>query len=297
MMYNSITLILAPYHCGRRNIGPGAGPHYVMQAGLQSELSGFGIPIDIADVQPVDEFDGEIAQMFEISRRISNLVSQARSKKAFPVILAGNCSYSVGVASGLSAAGLPGADMGCVWFDAHDDIHTPDTISSGYGDSMALSLLAGSCFKRMLQSVPGYEPLSFKNFIHVGMRDVTDEERELIRLAGLDVIWGDTENKVDFCKELSGKFKKRDLGSAMIHVDLDCLDSSVGMANKLATPGGLLADDLVGCLQQVASHTRPQSLTFASFDPSFEGAQNIAATAIQGAKALLAEVLTPQNES
>lgn len=292
-MYDSIALILAPYHCGRRNVGPGAGPQYIIQAGLQSELSTFGIPVEIAEVEHVDDFDGEIAQMFEISHRISNLVSQARSKNAFPVILAGNCSYSVGVASGLSAAGLPGAEMGCIWFDAHDDIHTPDTISSGYGDSMALSLLAASCFKKMLQSVPGYEPLSYKNFIHVGMRDVTDAERELVRLAELDVIWGDTEKKVDFCKELSGKFEKRDLGSAMIHVDLDCLDSSVGMANKLASPGGLLAEELVGCLQQVASHTRPQSLTFASFDPSFEGAENIAAAAIKSAKVFLVGVLTP----
>ena len=266
-----------------------------MQAGLESELSTFGIPVEVAEVEHVDDFDGEIAQMFEISRRISKLVSQARRKKAFPIILAGNCSYSVGVASGLSAAGLPGPDMGCIWFDAHDDIHTPDTITSGYGDSMALSLLAGSCFKKILQSVPGYEALNHKNFIHIGMRDVTDAERELVRLAELDVIWGDVENKVDFCKELSEKFKERDLGSAMIHVDLDCLDSSVGMANKLATPGGLLADDLVGCLQQVASHTQPQSLTFASFDPAFEGAENIAAVAIKSAKVFLSGVLTSGN--
>lgn len=292
-MYDSIALILAPYHCGRRNVGPGAGPQYIMHAGLESELNTFGIPVAVTEIDHVDDFDGEIAQMFEISRRIFKLVSQARNKNAFPVILAGNCSYSVGVASGLSAAGLPGADMGCVWFDAHDDIHTPDTITSGYGDSMALSLLAGSCFKKMLRSVPGYEPLNYNNFIHVGMRDVTDEERELVRLAELDVIWGDAENKVDFSTALSEKFDKRDLGSAMVHVDLDCLDSSVGMANKLATPGGLLADELVDCLQQVASHTRPQSLTFASFDPSFEGAENIAAAAIRSAKVFLAGLLTP----
>lgn len=34
-------------------------------------------------------------------------------------------------------------------------------------------------------------------------------------------------------------------------MDLDCLDTGIGMANEYAAPGGLRADDLRGCLEVV----------------------------------------------
>jgi arginase len=305
-MYKSISIILSPFHCGRHKVGPGLGPDYLLTRGLETELKALNIPISVSKVQAdaVLEKDGEIAQSYETFRQVSTLVSAARQNSAFPVILSGNCSTSVGVAAGLchnttttdtsvvEKGGARNSSLGCVWFDAHDDIHTPDTLTSGYGDSMALSLLSGSCFKRMLQSVPGYQPLDLSNFIHVGMRDVDDQERELVRLSGLDVIWGGADKTADFGKALSERLQRKRLGSTMVHVDLDSLDSSIGKANKFATPGGLLADDLASCLNGVATHAKPESLTLASFDPSFEGADAIADVAIQATKKFLVSILS-----
>lgn len=297
-MYNSISLILSPFHAGCHNVGPGRGPNYILSRGLQSELtSSCNLPVTVSEVEPVDDKDGEIAQTFEIFRRVAALVSSAKQNGAFPVVLTGNCSVSVGVAAGLLRAadgggGSAAADLGCVWFDAHDDIHTPDTITSGYGDSMALSLLTGACYKRMLQSVPSYQPLDLRRFVHVGLRDVDEQERELVRAAGLDVIWGGDDKPADFGEALSARLQEKKLASTMVHVDLDSLDASVGHANKFATTGGLLVDDLTRCLSEVAAHTKPESLTLASFDPSFEGADGIADAAIKAAKSFLGAVLS-----
>ncbi|KAK2597386.1 hypothetical protein QQS21_006010 [Conoideocrella luteorostrata] len=290
--FKSLSLILSPYHCGTRANGPGAGPLFLQARGLIPVLKEFGLPIHEAEIEPVDELDGELARGFEILRRTSELVSQARRNRSFPIILSGNCTGAVGVAAGLTASGdISGQNLGCVWFDAHDDFHTPDTITSGYGDSMPIAILAGLCYKKLVQSVPGHEPLDLDNLVHVGMRDVTPDERRRVLDAGFDIIWGSTETKVDFGSRLGALLENRRLGKTMVHVDLDSLDASIGKANKLASYGGVLEEDLLRCLDHTAKLTDPLALTLASFDPGYEGAANVSEVAIRGVQVFLRNVL------
>jgi arginase len=69
----------------------------------------------------------------------------------------------------------------------------------------------------------------------------------------------------------------------MIHLDVDCLDTSVGIANEYASPGGLTVEQLSGCIDAARDAVRPVSLTIASFNPAFEGAGRISAAAIAAA--------------
>jgi len=293
----SLSVIVSPFHVGIRGSKTGAGPLFLQQHGLIPALEELGLPVRRVEVEPVDETEDEVARSFEVLRRTARVVAQERRAGSFPVVLSGDCSGAVGVAAGIIASGadvdggaVDGARLGCVWFDAHDDIHTPDTLTSGYGDSMPISLLAGRCYKRLLQTVPGHQPLSLDNLVHVGMRDVTDEERARVVDAGFDVIWGDAETKVDFKGELGRALQRKQLGPTMVHLDLDSLDLSLGKANRFGTAGGLLEDDITGCLDEVASRTEPVSLTIASFDPSYDGADNIARVAIRAAQTFLAAV-------
>lgn len=289
--FKSISLIISPFHCGARATGPGAGPLFLQSRGLVPVLKEFGLPVREFEIEAVDELDGELAKSFEIIRRTSKLVSQARQNESFPIVLSGNCSGAVGVAAGLSWKDIAGKDLGCVWFDAHDDFHTPDTITSGYGDSMPIAIMAGLCYKKLLQSVPGHQPIDLNNLVHVGMRDVTEEEKQRVVDAGFDIIWGSTEQKVDFESGLDKFLEKKSLKDTMVHVDLDSLDASIGMANKMATFGGLLEDDLTKCLESVVKYTNPVSLTLASFDPGYEGADKIADVGIKGVAVFLKALL------
>jgi arginase len=233
---------------------------------------------------PVDEFEGEIGRSFELIRRTSKAVSQAHSNASFPIVLAGNCSATVGVAAGSIASPdiLRGEKLGCVWFDAHDDYNTPDTVMSGYFDSQCIAMLAGECWKGLLGTVPGHSPMNLReSLIHVGMRDVNDLERQRVLEAGFDVVWGNVEEKVDFAKSLGGRLNQKKLGPTMVHLDVDSLDVSLGKANQFAVPGGLFEKDLEGCLNAILKKTRPVSLTVASFDPSLDKSENLAAITIK----------------
>jgi arginase family enzyme len=52
-----------------------------------------------------------------------------------PVVLSGDCTAAVAVAAGLQRRGV---DPAVVWFDAHGDLHTPESSASGYPGGMAL---------------------------------------------------------------------------------------------------------------------------------------------------------------
>lgn len=135
--------------------------------------------------------------------------------------------------------------------------------------------------KAMLETVPGHRSINLERLVHVGMRDVNHLERARVGEAGFDVIWGDTEKTVDFKAGLSTVLQRKQLRPTMVHFDVDSLDVSIGKANRFAAPGGLLEPDIVDCCREISTATEPVSLTVASFDPTYEGARNLAAVAIK----------------
>ena len=293
----SVSLVYSPYHVGLRDEGPGAGPGFLRSHGLAQSLRDMGVTVNELEIEPVDDFEGEIGRGFEILRRTSALVTQERDRGSFPIVLSGNCSATVGVAAGLSASrGLQRADLGCVWFDAHDDYNTPDTVMSGYFDSMGVAMLTGECWKGLLSTVPGHRPLNIEKIVHVGMRDVTPLERQRVVESGMEVVWGSTEERVAFADRLCESLMVKNLGltPTMIHIDLDCLDTSIGRANKFAAPGGLLGDDLLGCLRRMVSVVEPVSLTVASLDPSYDGAERFAELGIDAVRMLVKILVNEQ---
>lgn len=301
MPLQSISLIFSPYHVGLRDKGPGAGPTFLRSHGLVQALQSLGVVVHSLEIPPIDDdsdFQGEIGRSFEILRRTSELVAQARDRRSFPIVLSGNCCATVGVAGSIFAAvssdELDGRqnDVGCVWFDAHDDYNTPDTVVSGYFDSMGIAMLAGECWRALLADVPGHRPLDVGKMVHVGMRDVTDAERQRVVDAGLDVVWGNSEESVDFAARLGETLVRKRLGPTLVHVDLDCLDISVGQVNKFAAPGGLFEEDLSRCLERVVAFTEPLSLTVASFDPSYDSAEKIAKIAVEAVKGFVASLVS-----
>jgi arginase len=304
----SVSIISSPYHVGVHNQGPGKGPDFLRSHGLLEEIRKLGVTVYEVAIDPVDEFEGEIGRSFEILRRTSKLVTQERNRGSFPIVLAGNCVASIGVSAGLSASeGLQDEELACVFFDAHDDYNTPDTVVSGYFDSMAISMLMGECWKQLLSTVPGYKALNPNRLIHVGMRDVTELERQRVLDAGMEVVWGGEERPGDrfgqgfhlaLLARLDRLFRGDTLARggkqppSMIHVDLDCLDASLGKANKFAAPGGLDEQELLASLSNINLHTLPVALTVASFDPTYEGADKIAEIAVKAVVSLVHMLIT-----
>ncbi|KAM0253223.1 hypothetical protein ACHAP5_000697 [Fusarium lateritium] len=286
----SVTIISSPYHLGLRDVAVGDGPTALLKAGFVDAIRKQGVTVHQIELEPVDQLDGDISRVFELLRRISKTVTQVIQKGSFPIILAGNCLTTAGVQAGITTA--LGSVPACVWFDAHDDFNTPDVLTSGYLDSMSVAMMAGLCWKTLMGSIPGFKALDLtRDFVHCGMRDVTDLERSRVKEASFPVIWGNENKHVDFEVELSKVLQWKKLGETMVHLDLDALDISVGEVNKFSAPGGLLEEDLIKCLKMVPSKTKPVSLTVASFDPSFDKRGKIPPVAIKGVVSFIGSLI------
>jgi len=125
----SITLILSPYHVGHPSTGPGSGPSFLLSHNLLLALQSLGIPVHTASIpaSAISSAEGEIGRTFTLLRETSVFVSAARGSGSFPLVLAGNCCASVGVAAGVLLAdsssgkdfgdgreGKEAAELGCV---------------------------------------------------------------------------------------------------------------------------------------------------------------------------------------
>lgn len=273
-------MVLAPFHAGTRGDRIGNGPLRLLQKGLVDALRDDGADVGLVEIGPVDPRDGEIGRSFEVMRQVAVAVADARRRKRFPLVLAGNCNASVGTYAGLGDPGI-----GVVWFDAHPDFNTPDEATGGYFDGMGVAILAGRCWHRLAASVPGFRPLPLDRLLYCGLRDFEPGQREQVERHGIRAILGGT-TPVDFAWELDRALAGMP-GRALMHLDLDCLDTAVGRANDYAAPGGLGTGDLQNCLLRLGMQIVPAGMTIASFDPDQPGSNAIADAAIAAARAVV----------
>jgi len=286
MSAKSITIIFSPYHVGFRDHRVGNGPHHLRKFGVVEQLQRLNIEIRTDELAPVDEFEGEIGRSFELLRRTSTAVSEARAHGSFPLILSGNCMATVGVAAGLGIDGL-----NFLYFDAHDDLETPSTNTNGYLDAMGMAMLHGEAWHNLIATVPGFKPLPLDRLVYCGLRDVSDESRQRIEEMKLDVIWGDPGRKVDFAAELEKLLEASPMGQSHVHLDLDVLDDSLGKVNDYPSPGGLLESELISCMELTPKKLTPTSFTVCSFDPQAGDGDRIAGIAVRAISAFVVSLI------
>jgi arginase len=283
MAMTAATVILAPFHGGVRGDRVGTGPLRLMDMGLAQRIAAVA-DVNVLDLGEIPHCEGEVGRAFEVKRRVAKAVSEAVRVGRFPLVLAGNCNAEVGVFAGL---GSPDVDV--VWFDGHTDFYTPDDLSGGYFDSMGAAILTGQCWQRLAATVPGFRPLSPRRLLYCGSRNVEASLLERIAAEGARMIRGGEDRPREFAPALGGLLGAN-AASALIHLDVDCLDTSEGHANEYAVAGGLSGSDLLDCFDQILALSRPLALTVASFDPFQPGADRIGKIAMQAVERLIKEL-------
>lgn len=243
-----VHLICSPYDSGRRGERNGAGP-----AALRDALRGRAERVEEIELTG---YLAEISVAFGVARELSTRVRDCLARRAFPIVLSGNCCASLGTISGCGCA-----TTDVVWFDGHGEGMTPDTTSSGFLDGMGISVLTGRAWGTIAGSIPGFEPMQGKQIVLAGGHDCEPAELALLDDVGVErvrTVAGLNESKV-----LNGHV----LDGVYVHLDLDVLDSREAMANPWATPDGWKVDDLVEAVRIVKERRRIKAVGVASYDP------------------------------
>jgi len=256
-------LVEVPYFLGRRGEGLATGVPVLAET-LAAELGARRVSVDVAE-----KSWNEVGASMDVVRALARTVGDVVAAGDFPLVLAGVCSSSLGVAAGLDSP----PHLGVIWFDAHGDFNTPETTPTGFFDGMPLAMLTGSGWEGLRSSVPGLRPLDEANVVLVGARDLDPaEEERLERSAVCRVDAGEPlEPALDLLAER--------VREAYVHVDLDVLDPSEGQANRYPAPGGLTAADVAAGVAEVARRFTIRAAALTAYEPAYDTDATIPAAA------------------
>lgn len=273
-----VQLLVVPYDSGHRGARMGAGPERLLEAGLQRVLSGQGHRVNATLIElPAGAWSAEIGTGFELVRRVATAIAEAPNE--FPVVLSGNCITTLG-----AVAGSANSRSGVVWFDAHGDLNSPDTTTTGFLDGTALSTITGQSWRELALTVPGFTPVPDDRVALIGARDLDEAEKQVL-----------SQSRVTF---VGAEELRRELPSAIeslagrvdgvhVHIDLDVLDASVARANSYAVGGGLTIEDVEFALALIGSNMSIGGITLSAYDPAGDRDGRAAAAAIRLVSAAL----------
>jgi arginase len=148
----------------------------------------------------------------------------AAALPARPLVLGGCCCAHVGAVEGLAARH---GRLGIVWIDAHGDLNTPASSTSGNAWGMPLRMLldAGT--------------VATEDVALVGARNLDPPEEEFIAVAGLPTGSGGVESALD------------GVDAVYVALDLDVLDPGEGVVVFVPEPEGLTLAEVETLLRRI----------------------------------------------
>jgi arginase len=143
------------------------------------------------------------------------------------VVVGGDCGVAV---PAIAYAATLHPDMAVVWFDAHADLHSPESSPSGAFAGMALRAV----FEASPLSPDAAVPAA--RVVLAGAREFDDPEIDVVRASGLTHLGVD--DLADPAR-LADAVAATGAGSVYVHVDLDVLDPAAITGVSAAVPFGL----------------------------------------------------------
>jgi arginase len=268
-----IQLLAVPYDSGNRGARMGAGPEWLLDAGLEGVLRENGHTVHTRIAELTADWQAEIQTSFELMRMLSAAVREARQSGRFPIVLAGNCNTAVGTLAGLGAQ-----STGVAWFDAHGDFNTPETTRSGFLDGTAVAIITGRCWTQLAATIPEFSPIPDNRVCLIGTRDLDSLESALLDQSSVDIV--EPRQLRSSLPRVLEKIREH-VDSIYVHLDLDVLDSAVAAANSYSISGGLTLEDLDHALAQIAARFRIAGLTLSAYDPAVDTFGHAAQAAIR----------------
>ncbi len=291
-MNSGVTVIAVPYDSGQRGVRMGAGPLWFLDNGAADVLSKAGFDAGTSVVESPDEFRTEIATSFALNRIVAALVADASKRGNLPIVLSGNCGTAIGTVSGLNAAASARAadrapeDIGVIWFDAHGDLNTPESTTSGFLDGMSLATLTGRCWTALASSIPGFRPVPDEHVIIAGARDMDAAEISDLARSRIAVV---AAAPTAFVPPIASAQSDGSAATAVrasliealdrlrtrvdrvyLHIDLDVHDAGEARANSYAQRGGFGTESLLEAVRDIADRFTIAAASLTAYDPAFD---------------------------
>lgn len=140
----NISIICVPYQVDVARWGCANGPQAFLDHGLIQLLEAQGHTVSAPtwiELPKAERTRDSVTNLGRIAQRTAAAVRVALQKDdSFVLVLEGDCTHAVGAIGGLAQAQ---GNAGVVWFDAHGDLNTMETSTSGFLGGLPYAVALG----------------------------------------------------------------------------------------------------------------------------------------------------------
>jgi arginase len=241
----NIRLIGVPLDLGQSRRGVDMGPSALRIANLAPRLADLGHTIEQRGNLEIPDRDSLPAHgaldllppIAEVCGRLAVETAEAVRAGAIPFVLGGDHSIAAGSVAGVATAlGERKERVGLIWMDAHGDLNTPESSTSGNVHGMPLAHLLGHGDRRLAGIAKPGPAVRAENVAVVGARDLDPAERENARSWGVRVFTMRDIDERGMRAVMADAIAIATAGTAGMHVSLDADFVDPSEAPGVGTP-------------------------------------------------------------
>jgi arginase len=277
-----VHIIGVPLDLGAGRRGVDMGPSAFRIAGLSTRLGEIGrsvvdqgdVPAPIQETQhKADERKKYIHEIARVCQTLYQTVTDSLEAGALPVVLGGDHSLAAGSVAATAnwVTGITSYPMGLIWVDAHGDMNTPETTTSGNVHGMPLAALLGQQPAELaaIGSTPSVLP---RHTVLVGIRNLDEREKERIRAAGVHVFTMKDIDRHGIAVVAERAIALASKGTGGIHVSFDMDACDPTFAPGVGTPvrGGLDYREAHMVMELVADSQQLVALDLVEVNPTLD---------------------------
>ncbi len=281
-MAKPVHVIGVPLDLGGNRRGVDMGPSAFRIAGLRDQIAALGcqvvdkgnLPAPIPETQ--DEIDPRkkyIAPIARVCQLLYATVLQSLDEGATPLTLGGDHSLAAGsvAASADWVRRTSSKPVGLIWVDAHGDINTPETTTSGNVHGMPLAALLGQ-EPSELADIGTRPSISPEHTALVGIRNLDADEKAQIHRSGIHVF---TMKDIDrdgiaLIAERAIAIAARGTGGIHVSFDLDVCDPTIAPGVGTPVKGGLDYREAHMIMELVSDSAQLVALDLVEVNPTLD---------------------------
>ncbi|XP_075049375.1 arginase-2, mitochondrial [Mixophyes fleayi] len=248
---HSVSVIGAPFSKGQKWRGVEHGPAAIRSAGLIERLSNIGCNVyDVGDLNFAQVPNDKLYNNTVKYPRTVGLACQVLADEVNRVVGAGHTCITLGGDHSLALGSISGhaqhcSDLCVIWVDAHADINTPLTTSSGNLHGQPVSFLLRE-LRDKVPLIPGLswiKPcISTSDIVYIGLRDLDPAEQFILKKYDIAYYSMRQIDCIGIQKVMERSFDqllKRSQRAIHLSFDIDAFDPSLAPATGTPVIGGL----------------------------------------------------------
>ncbi len=249
---------------------------------MRSQIAALGITVidrgDLPSPTPETRHQADTTQRFiheiaGVCQGLFDRVRQSLDEGALPLVLGGDHSLAAGsvAASAMWVRRTASKPLGLIWVDAHGDMNTPETTTSGNVHGMPLAALLGHG-PAALASIGASPSVLPQHTVLVGVRNLDEREKDQIRASRIHVFTMKDIDRDGIARVAERALALAAHGTGGIHVsfDMDVCDPSIAPGVGTPVKGGFNYREAHMIMEMVADSRRLTALDLVEINPTLD---------------------------